>query len=60
VAYDAEGRQTAALKRSTGHEILDRQALAVARRAASTLAVPETLRGVEFSVDLGFAFSHAN
>jgi periplasmic protein TonB len=60
VTFDAGGRHTAALKTSTGHEVLDRQALAVARRVAASLAVPQTLRGAEFSVDLPFAFSYAN
>jgi protein TonB len=44
------------LARSSGHEILDREALAMMIRAASTAALPASLRGQAFSVRLPVEF----
>lgn len=44
------------LARSSGHEILDREALAMMIRAASAAALPASLRGQAFSVRLPVEF----
>lgn len=44
------------LARSSGHDILDREALAMMSRAAGVAALPESLRGRAFSVRLPVVF----
>jgi TonB family protein len=42
---------------SSGHEALDRAALDLIRLAASHTAVPETLRGMDFAIDLAVDYN---
>jgi protein TonB len=57
VAVSAEGRaRQVLLARSSGHELLDREALAMLSRAAAASPVPESLRGREFAVSLAVTF----
>jgi protein TonB len=44
------------LARSSGHDILDREALAIMTRAAASVALPSSLRGQAFSVRLPVEF----
>jgi len=48
--------QSNAVKISSGHAILDNQALNMTERAASLIPVPAVLRGREFSVDIPVIF----
>jgi protein TonB len=53
IDVDASGAVTAIrVERSSGHEILDGQALEMFRRAAPDVVVPAALRGKPFSVDV--------
>jgi protein TonB len=45
------------VKTSAGHEVLDRQALDMIRRAKSLTPVPSALRGREVTVDVPVIFS---
>ncbi len=45
------------LLRSSGHDALDREARDMLARAAQVTALPETLRGLAFAVDLPVEFS---
>lgn len=44
------------LARSSGHEVLDREALSMMSRAAAAAALPDSLRGREFAVRLPVVF----
>lgn len=44
------------LARSSGHEILDREAVAMMSHAAASAALPDSLRGQEFAVRLPVVF----
>jgi TonB family protein len=57
VAVDAAGRPACTIKSSSGHEVLDQRALAVARYAASNVPIPDGLRGVAFSTEVRLRFS---
>ena len=59
VALDvpADGAVSCALKASTGHEVLDRQAVGIACAAARTVAIPVGLKGTAFSLDVPIAFA---
>ncbi len=48
--------QSSVVKASSGHEILDNQALDMVQRAKPLAPVPATLRGREFSVDIPVIF----
>lgn len=48
--------QSSVVKASSGHEILDNQALDMVKRAKPLAPVPATLRGREFSVDIPVIF----
>jgi len=48
--------QSGVVKASSGHEILDNQALDMVKRAKPLAPVPATLRGREFSVDVPVIF----
>lgn len=50
------GVERALVKSSSGHDILDSQALDMVRRAESLTPVPPALRGREFSVDIPVVF----
>jgi len=53
IDIDAGGAVTGIrVERSSGHEILDGQALEMFRRAAPEVAVPAALRGKAFSVEV--------
>ncbi|MBI3141051.1 MAG: energy transducer TonB [Rhodocyclales bacterium] len=57
VDVSREGRpRQVLLARSSGHELLDREAVAMLARAAAAAAVPESLRGREFAVSLPVLF----
>jgi len=45
------------IKSSSGHDILDRQALDMIRKAKPLTPIPESLRGREFAVDIPVIFS---
>jgi protein TonB len=45
------------IKRSSGHEILDRQALDMIRKAKPLTSIPASLRGRAFAVDIPVIFS---
>ncbi|MBV6477245.1 MAG: hypothetical protein MOGDAGHF_02935 [Rhodocyclaceae bacterium] len=47
------------LARSSGHDILDRAALAMMSRAAAAAALPDSLRGQAFAVRLPVVFDLA-
>ena len=57
VAVGADGKTVCAVKKSSGHEILDERALVVVRYAASNVPMPEGLRGVAFSTDVRLRFA---
>lgn len=48
------------LARSSGHEILDREAVAMMSHAAASAALPDSLRGQEFAVRLPVVFDLAD
>ena len=52
VAVRAGGAAQVGLRRSSGHAVLDEQALDMFRQAAREVPVPETLRGREFSLEV--------
>jgi len=52
VAIAADGRASVTLKGSSGHEILDRQALDMFRQAARAVPLPPALRGREFTLEV--------
>ena len=52
VAIAANGRASVTLKGSSGHEVLDRQALDMFRHAARAVPVPPALRGKEFALEV--------
>jgi protein TonB len=52
VVVGANGRASVTLKGSSGYEVLDRQALEMFRQATRAVAVPPTLRGKEFALDV--------
>ena len=52
VAIAADGRASVTLKGSSGHQILDRQALDMFRQAARAVPVPPALRGREFALEV--------
>jgi TonB family protein len=52
VVVGANGRTSVTLKGSSGYEVLDRQALEMFRQAARVVAVPPTLRGKEFALEV--------
>lgn len=56
LAIDNDGRGTAELLRSSGHEILDRAAQTMVEAGAQRTPVPEALRGKAFSVVLPVVF----
>ena len=47
-----DGRATLSVKSSSGHALLDRQALEMFRRAQAAVPLPPALRGVEFGFEL--------
>lgn len=52
VAVAANGRPTVTLRGSSGHEVLDRQALEMFTQAARAVPVPPALRGKEFALEV--------
>lgn len=60
IAVSREGRpRQILLARSSGHEVLDREAVDMMSRAAGSVSVPESLRGREFAVSLPVLFELA-
>lgn len=60
IAVSREGRpRQILLERSSGHEVLDREAVDMMSRAAVSAPVPESLRGREFAVSLPVQFDLA-
>lgn len=58
VAVGADGTiASLGLRSGSGYEILDRQALDMIGKAASQVALPEALRGREFTLDIPVIFS---
>ena len=51
---------SASIKTSSGHEILDKQAISMLRKGKTTVQVPAGLRGREFSVDVPVIFNLEN
>jgi len=61
MAIDANGMvSSASIKRGSGHEILDNQALDMLKKGKTTVPIPASLRGREFSVDVPVIFSLDN
>ena len=52
VVVGPSGRASVTLKGSSGHEVLDRQALDMFRQAARAVPVPAPLRGKEFALEV--------
>lgn len=48
---------SASIKASSGHEILDNQAMDMLKKGKTTVLIPASLRGREFSVDVPVIFS---
>lgn len=60
IAVSREGRpRQILLERSSGHEVLDHEAVDMMSRAAASVAVPALLRGREFAVSLPVVFDLA-
>lgn len=58
VAVSREGRlRQILLGRSSGHDVLDREAVEMMSRAAAAAPVPESLRGREFAVSMPVVFA---
>ena len=51
---------SASIKASSGHEILDSQALDMLKKGKTTVPIPASLRGREFSIDVPVIFSLDN
>jgi protein TonB len=56
----AGGEPAVTVKRSSGHEILDRQAIDTLRRAAAATAIPPALREREIAVEIPVVFELKN
>lgn len=52
VVIGANGRASVSVKASSGHEVLDRQALEMFRQAARAVPIPPALRGKEFALEV--------
>lgn len=52
VVVSASGAARLTLKGGSGYEVLDQQALELLRQAAQAVAVPRTLRGKDFAIDV--------
>lgn len=48
------------VKTSSGHEILDKQAMDMLRRGKTTVPIPASLRGREFTIDVPVIFNLEN
>jgi protein TonB len=51
---------SASIKTSSGHEILDKQALDMLKKGKTTVPIPASLRGREFSIDVPVIFNLDN
>ncbi len=51
---------SASIKASSGHEILDNQAMDMLKKGKTTVQIPATLRGREFSIDVPVIFNLDN
>jgi protein TonB len=51
---------SASIKTSSGHEILDNQAMDMLKKGKTTVQIPASLRGREFSVDVPVIFNLDN
>jgi len=51
---------SASIKRSSGHEILDNQALDMLKKGKTTVQIPSSLRGRAFSIDVPVIFNLDN
>jgi len=47
---------SASIKASSGHDILDKQALEMLKKGNATVPIPASLRGREFSIDIPVKF----
>ncbi len=47
----------ASIKTSSGHEVLDNQAMDMLKKGKTTVQVPASLRGREFTIDVPVIFS---
>jgi TonB family protein len=50
----------ATIKTSSGHEILDNQAIDMLKKGKTTVQIPASLRGREFSIDVPVIFNLDN
>ena len=50
----------ASIKTSSGHEILDNQALDMIKKGKTTVQIPASLRGREFTIDVPVIFNLEN
>jgi protein TonB len=53
----AAGAVAVSVKRSSGHELLDEQALEMLRRAAARMPVPSSLRGQAFAFEVPVVYA---
>ena len=60
VVVSASGGATLTLKGGSGYQALDEQALDLLRQAALAIAVPHTLRGKDFAVDVRASYRLAD
>ena len=51
---------SASIKTGSGHEILDKQALDMLKKGKTTVPIPASLRGREFSIDVPVIFNLDN
>jgi protein TonB len=57
VTVAADGSASVRIKDSSGHAVLDRQAMEMFERAQAAVPVPAALRGKQFSLDLKARYS---
>jgi protein TonB len=51
---------SASIKSSSGHEVLDNQALDMLKKGKTTVPIPTSLRGREFDIDIPVIFNLEN
>jgi protein TonB len=51
---------SASIKTSSGHEVLDNQALDMLKKGKTTVPIPASLRGREFDIDVPVIFNLDN
>jgi protein TonB len=58
MAIGADGMiASASIKTGSGHEVLDKQALEMLQKGKTSVPIPASLRGREFSIDVPVIFN---